>query len=141
LWTPTFRGGHLDGDDLRATDHETVRWPGEVAMSTRKSAATSGAKITAADVEAAERDRIMAASLRQQQAKVGPPPMTPAQEHAARLFDRLEVRPTSDEVASAQAQARLADVARRNAEGAEERRAYAARLRAGGYRGWTGGER
>jgi hypothetical protein len=110
-------------------------------MSTRKSPAASGAKITAADVEAAERDRIVAASLRLQRAMTPPPPLTPEQDRAARLFDRLEVRPTAEEVATQQAQARLADVARRNAEGADDCRAYAARLRAGGYQGWTGGDR
>ena len=103
--------------------------------------AASGAKITTADVEAAERDRIVAASLRLQQATVGPPPMTPEQVEAAALFDRLEVRPTAEEVANRLEAARLQEVARRNANGAAESRAYAARLRAGGYGGWTGGQR
>jgi hypothetical protein len=110
----------------------------------RKSPATataSGTKITTADIEAAERDRIVAAALRLQRAMTPPPPMTPEQVEAARLFDRLEARPTAEEVARQQVEARLADIARRNAEGAEASRAYAARLRAGGYRGWTGGER
>jgi hypothetical protein len=107
----------------------------------RKSPATSGPRITVAEIEAAERDRIVAAALRLQQAMTPPPQMTPEQAEAARLFDRLEVRPTAEEVATQQVQARLADVARRNAEGADDCRAYAARLRAGGYQGWTGGER
>jgi hypothetical protein len=111
-------------------------------MSTRKSpAAPTGAKITTADIEAAERDRITTASLKLQQAMAAPPPMTAEQERTARLFDRLERRPTSEELASAQVQARLADVARRNADGADACRAYADRMRASGYRGWTGGER
>jgi len=111
-------------------------------MSTRKSpAAPSGAKITTADIEAAERDRIATASLKLQQAMAGPRPMTPEQERTARLFDRLEARPTSEELANQQVQARLQDVAQRNAKGAEACRAYAARIRAGGHNGWTGGER
>jgi hypothetical protein len=103
--------------------------------------ATSGAKITTADVEAAERDRITASAVRLQQAMTCPPPLTPEQEHAARLFDRLEVRPMAEELANQQVAARLADVARRNAEGAEANRQYAARIRASGYQGWTGGQR
>lgn len=111
-------------------------------MSRKVSAtAISGTKITAADVEAAERAEVVARSLRLQQAMTAPPPMTAEQEQAARLFDRLDRQPTSEEVANQQTQARLEDIARRNAEGAEATRAYAARLRAGGYQGWTGGER
>jgi hypothetical protein len=113
-------------------------------LSTRKSpAATSGAKITVGDIEAAERDQITAASLRLQQATTGPPApeVTPDTARVLAVLDRLEARPTSEEVASAQAQARLADVARRNADGADDCRAYADRMRASGYQGWTGGER
>jgi hypothetical protein len=133
----------LDGDDVRATDHEPSDGPAqEVAMSSKSPAtAPSGAKITTADVEAAERARITDAALRLQQATVGPPPPTPEQERAVRLLDRLEARPTSEDVANAQVRARLQDVSRRNAQGAEASRAYAARLRAGGYQGWTGGQR
>ena len=104
-------------------------------------AAPTGAKITAADVEAAERDRIVAGALKLQQAMAGPPPVTPEQVEAAALFARLEARPTSEELANQQVQARLQDIARRNAVGAAECFAYAARWRAGGYQGWTGGER
>jgi hypothetical protein len=112
-------------------------------MATKKSPAPapSGTRITAADVEAAERDRITAAALRLQQASGGPPPLTPEQEHIARLFDQLDRRPTAEELANQQAQARLQDIARRNAEGAEANRAYADRMRASGYRGWTEGHR
>lgn len=109
----------------------------------RKSPATapSGTKITTADIEAAQRAQAVTAALRRQQAKVAPPPMTAEQERMVRLFDRLERRPTPDELASQQAQARIEDVARRNADGDAARREHAARLRASGYAGWTGGDR
>jgi hypothetical protein len=110
----------------------------------RKSPATatpSGVRITTADIEAAERAEVVARSLKLQQAMTRPPPMTPEQAQAARLFDRLKRRPTAEESANQQAQARLQDVARRNAEGADDCRAYAGRLRASGYQGWTGGDR
>jgi hypothetical protein len=110
----------------------------------RKSPATAtpgGTRITTADIEAAERDQLTAGALRRQQAMTGPPPLTPDQEHAASLFDRLEVRPTAEELANGMEAARLADIARRNAEGADDCRAYAARIRASGYQGWTGGQR
>jgi hypothetical protein len=110
----------------------------------RKSPATAapiGAKITTADIEAAERDRVATASLRLQQATVAPPPMTAEQVKAAALFGRLDQQPTAEDVANRLEAARLADVARRNAEGAEECAAYADRIRRSGYAGWTGGER
>lgn len=103
--------------------------------------ATSGTTITAADIEAAERNRVMAASLRLQQATAQPPPMTPEQVEAAALFDRLDRQPTAEEMANRLEAARLQDIALRNAEGADDCRAYAARLRASGYQGWTGGDR
>jgi hypothetical protein len=108
----------------------------------RKSAA-SAAKITAADVEAAERDRVVAAALKLQQAMTAPPPSSPDSdtEKVLAALDRLERPPTGDELASQMDAARRQDVARRNAEGAEANREYAARLRAGGYQGWTGGDR
>jgi hypothetical protein len=134
-------GGLLDGDDVPATDDEPVRRPEEVALSTRKSPAASGAKITTADIEAAERDRVATASLRLQQATVGPPSMTAEQVEAAALFSRLDRQPTSEELVSRMDADRRADVARRNAEGADACRAYADRIRAGGHNGWTGGER
>jgi hypothetical protein len=103
-----------------------------------------GAKITAADVEAAERDRIVAASLKLQQAMAAPPP-TPAPnpnvERVLAALDPLERPPTSEEVANRVEADRLADVEARNAKGAAEVHAYAARMRASGYRGWTGGNR
>jgi hypothetical protein len=108
----------------------------------KKPAAPTGARITAADLEAAERDRVVAAALKLQQATAAsPPPLTPDQEHAARLFDQLDRRPTAEELATQQEVARLAEVARRNAQGADDCHAYAARMRASGYRGWTGGDR
>jgi hypothetical protein len=110
----------------------------------KKSPATatpSGAKITAADIEAAERAQITAASLKLQQAMVGPPPLTTEQGHAAHLLGQLDRRPTAEEVANRLEAARLEDIARRNAQGAEASRAYAAQLRASGYQGWTGGDR
>jgi len=112
-------------------------------LSTRKSPApaTSGAKITTADIEAAERDRIATASLRLQQATVAPPPMTAEQVEAARLLGRLDQQPTAEDVANRLEAARLQDVARRNAEGADACRAYADRMRAAGHNGWTGGQR
>jgi hypothetical protein len=101
-------------------------------MTTRKPPATSGAKITTADIEAAERDRVVARALRLQQAMAErPPPMTPEQEHAARLFGQLDQQPTSDEVASQLEAARLQYVADRNAKDDAARRAYAARFQAG----------
>jgi hypothetical protein len=119
----------------------------EVAMSTRKSPAPDGAKITAADVEAAERDRIVAASLKLQQATTGPPPppssSSPDPETAKVLaaLDRAERAPTGDELASQMDADRRAEVARRNAEGAEANRAWAAKLRRSGYAGFTEGTR
>jgi hypothetical protein len=95
--------------------------------------------ITVADIEAAERAQVVAAALRRQQPD--PPPLTAEQEQAARLFDRLDRRLTSEDVANEQAQARVEDVARRNAKGDAARRQYAATLRASGYQGWTGGDR
>jgi hypothetical protein len=106
----------------------------------RKPAAPT-AKITTADVEAAERDRVVAMALRRQQAMAMPPPLTAEQEQAARLFDRLEARSTAEELANRLEADRLAEVARRNAQGAEDCRAYAARMAASGYKGWTGGDR
>jgi hypothetical protein len=105
-------------------------------MTTRKSPAASGTKITTSDIEAAERDRVVARALRLQQAMAErPPPMTPEQEHAARLFGRLDQQPTSEEVANQLEQDRRQYVADRNAKDDAARRAYAARVRAGGYRG------
>jgi len=111
-------------------------------MSTRKSpAAPTGAKITTADIEAAERDRITTASLKLQQAMTRPPAMTAEQAEAAALFDRLAARPTAEEVASRLDADRRRDVERRNAVGAEANRAWADTLRRSGYNGFTGGQR
>jgi hypothetical protein len=71
----------------------------------------------------------------------GPPPMTPEQEKMARLLGQLDRHPTAEDVANRLEAARLQEVARRNAEGAEACRAYADRMRAAGYQGWTGGSR
>jgi hypothetical protein len=113
-------------------------------MSTRKSPAASGAKITAADIEAAERDRIVAASLKLQQAMAaGPPPSSPNSDTAKVLaaLDRAERPPTADEIASRLDADRRRYIEAKNSVGAAENRALAARLRASGYRGWTGGDR
>jgi hypothetical protein len=112
-------------------------------MSTRKSLAASGAKISTADIEAAERDRIVAAALRRQQAMTVPTPPEPSADTARVLaaLDRLERAPTGDEIASRQAEDRRRYVEARNAKGADANRTYAAQLWAGGYAGWTGGER
>jgi phage protein D len=78
-----------------------------------KSPAT-GAKITTADIEAAERAEVVARALRLQQAMAERSPLTPEQEHTARLFDRLDRQPTSDDIASAADQQRRQAIYARN---------------------------
>ncbi len=107
-------------------------------MATRKTPAGSGAEITPEQVDAAERARILKMALAAQQA--APPPMTPEAQAFVALFDKFERRPTAEQRAASEHQARLDAIAARNAKHAAEREAYRQTLRKSGYQGWTGGD-
>jgi hypothetical protein len=81
------------------------------------------------------------AMARQQATQPSALPVNPDVERVLRALDRMERAPTGDEIASRLDADRRREVERRNAEGAEQCRAYAATLRASGYAGWTGGDR
>jgi hypothetical protein len=87
--------------------------------------------------------RSLAASVIGRQRDQGPAvrEITPETARALAALERLERPPTGDEIASRLAEDRRREVERRNAQDEPARRAFAARVRAGGYRGFTGDER
>jgi len=73
--------------------------------------------------------------------QAAPTPLTPEAQAFVALFDKYERRPpTAEQRAAEEHQARLDAIAARNAKDDQARREYAARLRASGYQGWTGGD-
>jgi len=87
--------------------------------------------------------RSLTASAIARQRAVGreAPEVTPDTARVLAALDRMDAGPTGDEIASRMDADRRRDVERRNADGAESNRAYAATLRRSGYAGFVGGER